>query len=162
MQEDIGFAMEIGSITYVRPYSCGGWAGSFSMKMAHVAIDQLSETFADNYEPGSLQEVVFIDSLPLAGASGSTLTITFDQPFWYNGVDNLLIDICYPDGWACAGVHNWEAGPARSLVDLFPYSGSAGATGELFTKVPYMILEGELELMGMTFGGIKVELGQDR
>ena len=162
MQEDIGFAMEISSITYVRPYSSSGWAGSFSMKMAHVTIDQLSETFADNYEPGSLQEVVFIDSLPLAGASGSTLTINFDQPFWYNGVDNLLIDIYYPDGWACAAVHNWEAGPARSLVNMFLQSGSPGTTGELCSKVPYMILEGELELMGMTFAGIKVELGQDR
>ncbi len=162
MQEDIGFAMEIGSITYVRPNSCSGWAGDFSMKMAHVTIDQLSETFADNYAPGALQEVVFIDSLPLGGASGSSLTIEFDQPFWYNGSDNLLIDIYYPQGWSCAAVHNWEAGPARSLVDLFPYYGSPGSTGDLYNLVPYMVLEGELELMGMTFGGIKVELGTQR
>lgn len=45
---------------------------------------------------------------------------------------------------------------------MFPQSGGPGSTGDLYNLVPYMVLEGELELMGMTFGGIKVELGQQR
>ncbi|MFO7625664.1 MAG: hypothetical protein R6V62_00230 [Candidatus Fermentibacteraceae bacterium] len=98
LQEDIGFPCTIESITYVRPNGGYGWAGDFSMKMAHVTIDELSETFTDNVAPGTPEEVVFIDSLPLYGGAGSTLTIQFDQPFSCNGTDNLLIDIVYPNG----------------------------------------------------------------
>jgi len=160
LQEDIGFPLTIESITYVRPNGGYGWAGDFSMKMAHVAIDELSETFADNCAPGTLQEVVFIDSLPLFGGAGSTLTIQFDQPFFYNGTDNLLIDIHYPDGMVEAGVYNWEAGPARSLISLFPPGGSPDPSGELSDMVPYMILDCEMALEGCTFGRIKVILGE--
>jgi len=129
------------------------------MKMAHVTIDELSETFADNVAPGALQEVVFIDSLRLYGEVGSTLTIQFDQPFYYNGTDNLLIDIHYPDGMVEASAYNWEAGPARSVYCLFPPSGSANPTGELSSKLPYMILECEFGLEAGTFGSIKIILG---
>lgn len=159
MQEDIGFPFIINSITYKRAGGAYGWAGDFSIKMAHVSIDELSETFSNNYEPGSLQEVVFIDSLPLYGAPGSTLTIEFDEPFYYNGTDNLLIDIYYPLGMVEAAVYNWEAGPSRCVMDMFTPYGSAGSTGELVSKLPYMILEGELELAGLTFGRIKLILG---
>jgi len=147
------------SITYVRPNGGYGWACDFSMKMAHVTIDELSETFADNFTPGTLQTVVFIDSLPLYGGAGSTMTIQFDQPFLYNGTDNLLIDIHYPDGMVEAGVYNWEAGPARNLHCLFPPGGSPDPTGELSNMVPYMILECEMGLEACTFGGIKIILG---
>jgi len=124
-----------------------------------VTIDELSQTFSDNCDPDALQEVVFIDSLPLYGLPESSLTIEFDQPFHYNGTDNLLIDIYYPHGMVEAAVYNWEAGPARSVVCMFSPYGSAGPTGELTTRVPCMILGGELELAGITFGGIKLMLG---
>jgi len=159
LQEDIGCAFTINSITYTRVAGAYGWAGDFSIKMAHVTIDELSSTFTDNYEPGSLQEVVFIDSLPLSGDFGSTLTIEFNEPFWYNGTDNLLIDIYYPLGTVEAAVYNWEAGPSRCLLNMFLPSGSPSAEGELYSKLPYMVLEGEMSLAGMTFGGIKVILG---
>lgn len=130
------------------------------MKMAHVTIDELSETFTDNVAPGTLEEVVFIDSLPLYGGVGSTLTIQFDQPFSYNGTDNLLIDIVYPNGMVEAGVYNWEAGPARNLYCLFPPGGSPDPAGELSDMVPYMILECDMGLETCTFGHIKIILGE--
>lgn len=159
MQEEIVHPFTINSVTYTRAGGAYGWAGEFSIKMAHVTIDELSETFTYNYEPGSLQEVVFIDSLPLYGEPGSTLTIEFDEPFWYNGTDNLLIDIYYPQGMVEAAVYNWEAGLSRCLVDMFPPSGSSSAEGELCSKLPYMVFEGEMSLAGITFGGIKIVLG---
>jgi hypothetical protein len=158
-QEDIGFPCTIESITYVRPNGGYGWAGGFSMKMAHVSIDELSETFADNFTPGTLEEVAFIDSLPLYGGAGSQLTIQFDQPFYYNGTDNLLIDIHYPDGMVEAGVYNWTAGPARNVCSIFPPGGSPDPSGDLSNMVPYMILECEMALGACTFGHIKIILG---
>lgn len=124
------------------------------MKMAHVTIDELSQTFADNYVPGSLEEVVHIDSLSLI-APPSMLTIEFDQPFQYNGTDNLLIDIWYTEGYSEAAVYNWEAGPARCVYDLFLSQGSAGPTGVLSSELPYMILRGRWGLNHIPSGGLR-------
>ena len=160
MQEEIGFPFTIRSITYSRNSGGYGWAGNFSMKMCHVTIDELSSTFTDNYIEGSLIEVVCIDSLSLNAGCGEPLEIVFDQPFHYNGEDNLLIDIYYDQGFCESSVFNWEASPARSVCTfIFPPGSTPSQTGTLSSMMPYMIIEGEMELAGMTFAGIKVVLG---
>lgn len=160
MQEELGQPFCISNITYV---SCcpesNSYVYDFQMSMAHVDIQQLSEVFEENYEPGTLQQVFFTDSLYLCNGYENELTIELDNPFYYNGVDNLLIDIYYPDGYCYSQVYNWEAGPSRALCRYSLPSGGGGPTGDLFGHLPYMIIEGELELAGMTFGGIKAILG---
>ena len=59
----------------------------------------LSETFSENYPPGALVEVFYRDSLNITDGGGATeLVVELDTSFFYNGVDNLLIDLYYPDG----------------------------------------------------------------
>ena len=160
MQEDIGSAFEISSISYV--IGSGflmDYVEDFCLSMAHVESDQLTETFSENYQAGSLIEVFQTDSLHIGVGYENELLLELNTPFQYNGQDNLLIDIYYPDGWCYSTVFNWYGGTNRSLVDLFMPGGSASSTGNLDTCVPYMILEGTESLDQCTFGSIKIELG---
>lgn len=163
LQEELGQPFVIGSITYV---FCWGeefsFVNDFQLSMAHVEIDQLSSVFAENYEPGTLQQVFFCDSLFLCNGYGNQLTIELDNPFYYNGTDNLLIDIYYPTGYCYSQVYNWEAGMNRALLDFIFGSGSGGPTGELFEYLPFMVIEEYEDLSQNTFGGIKVILGGEQ
>ncbi len=160
MQEDIETAFEISSITFVFAWpEENSYVTDFSLSMANVEIDQLTETFAENYAQGTIVEVYHNDSLHLENGYGNELVLELDTPFFYNGQSNLLIDIYYPDGQCWSRVYNWEAGTARCLRYLFMPGGSCSSTGYLFEWVPYMIFEGTQSLEQNTFGAVKVILG---
>ncbi len=160
MQEDIGTAFEISEITFVIDHSSGAsYVNEFTLSLAHVESDQLTNTFTANYQTASLVEVYYTDSLDLSGENGDEICLELQTPFQYNGQDNLLLDINYPDGSCWTAAYMWEAGSARCLTGMFLPGGSAGSTGDLFDSVPYMILEGTESLDQCTFGAIKIELG---
>ncbi len=161
LQEDIGNAFQISDLSFVVHHADpDSYVEDFSLSMTHVESEQLTETFTANYQPGSLVEVYHTDSLDLSGVNGEGILLELDTPFQYNGQDNLLIDINYPDGYCWTAVYNWEAGPARCLRDVFLPSGSAGSTGDLSDWIPYMVFEGTQSLDQCTFGAVKVEFGR--
>ena len=100
MQEDIETAFEISSITLDIPSDrMVSYAKEFSLSMANVEDEVLSETFSENYPPGALVEVFYRDSLNTTDGGATELVTELDTSFFYNGVDNLLIGLlCYPDG----------------------------------------------------------------
>ncbi len=161
LQEDIETAIQINSISFVFAWSdvTPSHVIDFTIRMANVESDQLTNTFSENYAPGTLVEVYYTDSLYLEGGVGTELTLELDTPFFYNGQDNLLVDISYPDGECWTRVYNWEAGTARCLRYLFMPGGSGSSTGYLFEWVPYMVFEGTANLDQSTFGAIKLILG---
>ncbi len=160
MQEDIGTAFQISELSFVIHHSYGeSYVNEFTLSMAHVESDQLTETFTANYQPASLVEVYYTDSLDLSGENGDEICLELITPFQYNGQDNLLIDINYPDGNCWTAAYMWEAGSARCLTAMFLPGGSAGSTGDLVNWVPYMVLEGTQSLYQSTFGAIKIEFG---
>lgn len=160
LQEDIGNAFQISEVSFVIHHAdSDSYVKDFTLSMAHVESDQLTETFTANYQPGSLVEVYHTDSLDLSGENGEEIFLDLDTPFQYNGQDNLLIDINYPEGYCWTAVYIWEAGPARCLSDMFLPGGSAGSTGDLFGWVTYIVFEGTVSLDQCTFGAVKIEFG---
>ena len=160
LQEDIETAFQINSIKYVFCWpEETSYVKDITICMALVECDQLTNTFSENYAPGSLVEVYYNDSLYLENGYGNELILELDTPFFYNGQDNLLIDIYYPDGECWSRVYNWEAGTARCLRYSFMPGGSGSSTGYLFEWVPYMVLEGMEALDQSTFGAVKVIQG---
>jgi hypothetical protein len=161
LQEDIETAFEISSITFELPADMlASYAKEFSLSMAAVEIDVLSETFSENYLPGSLVEVFYSDSLFLTdGTAATELVLELDTPFFYNGTNNLLIDIYYPDGSCWCGNYGWQAGTARCVYDKFYPGTGAGPTGLLSDWIPYMVLEGTQSLEQTTFAAVKIIIG---
>jgi hypothetical protein len=67
-----------------------------TIKMGHTSVTTLSSTFADNVEQGkgNLQTVLNDKLFSFAAHStGEYITLTLDEPFYYNGVDNLIVEV---------------------------------------------------------------------
>jgi len=159
LAEEIGTPMSISSVTFTSSYvESNSYVLDFTLSMALVEADELSNQFDENYTPGSLVTVLSADSLDLGIPVGDELTLDLDEPFYYDGQSNLLLDIYYPDGFCYYSVWCWTAGEGRSLSRMFvpgTEMGSLEDPGYLFEDVPYMVLGGELGLESCTFGRIK-------
>jgi len=159
LDSDIGTAMTIESISWMYvnldPNAvCEG----FTLHLGYCADDVLDLDFDANWVPGSKTLVYSADPLDITAAGPETwVTLDLDEPFWYNGVDNLLIDV----QWNNSGSDNsfyaahWVAGDDRAL---FEYN-TPSYVHTTAPFVPYMTLLGELDLQQDTFAGIKVLLG---
>ena len=127
----------------------------FEIFMGHYDEDYLSTSFDGNYLAGTRYLVYSSD--PWAGSAGVNEMIQFDldTPFWYNGADNLVIEITW--SWGEQGDHFITWGWDDFGRSLFGYYGSPSGTYE--DKVPYLVLNGTMALEPATFGGIKAFFG---
>jgi len=156
LASEIGDAIEINSFSWFRGVGGESQGSYYDLKiyMGLCSSDQLGMTYDDNYISGS-------KTLVLSSAFFTTPTvnpmdwfeITLDTPFWYNGVDNLIIEIEWssaPGDDALYTMH-WDGGANRCLF------GRYGSATALYPKieVPYLRLNGTLSLSNSTFGRIK-------
>ena len=156
LTEEIGVSVEIHSLSFMVSYVGGSTTKeNATFYMALTELDELTNTFSNNYTPGTRIEVAHLDTLDLSGAIGEWVTIEFDTPFGYPGSQNLLIEMVAV-GYGCySEVYNWDSNANRSLY----YYDVSSPTGWFSEFVPYMMLEGDLCLTPGTFGMIKVEIG---
>jgi len=151
---DIGDAIEIESFSWKRSPSPDDH-GTFNDMVIYMGLcgsDQLGMIFDDNYIPGTR-------ILVLSGNPYTTQTVgvnewfefTFDTPFWYNGQDNLLIEIQWSSASGSLYSWNWNGGSDRCVYGL--YGQPSGLV--LNSNVPNLLLNGTLSLENSTFARIK-------
>lgn len=86
--------------TLTSPFSCP----NTTIKMSHTNLANLTGTlnsggtgiFANNIDTGQGSQQTVLNSSTVSispGTAGTWYTITLDTPFYYNGVDNLVVDI---------------------------------------------------------------------
>lgn len=107
-----------------------------TIKMGHTNLTGLTATFAANVQIGQGSLVTVLNDAGInipAGNAGEYFNITLAQPFYYNGVDNLAVEISRTS--ACSGSVVVDADIASTSYNALNYNGSdaAGATGSLFT-----------------------------
>ena len=118
--------------------------------------DYLGTEFDDNFIPGSKTLVFSADPLAVSGEPGDWFTIDLDSPYWYNGQDNLLIELSWNGGTGSFHTYMWNSpGVPRSLKAPTP----DGPTGFLSSTMSELMLDGVEGLPEATFGHIKVVLG---
>lgn len=159
LADEIGDAITISSLAWQRAPS-GSDQGHYydvEVRMGLCASDQLVSTFADNWITGTETLVYSADTLDLAAGSNEWEPIILDEPYWYNGEDNLLIDI----QWASANTSysfytwRWETGAIRSVRA----TNLSSPTGIISTQMSELMISGALVLDQLTFGGIKSLFG---
>jgi hypothetical protein len=77
--------------------SCSG----VTVKIGHTSVGDLSSTFLNNVEQGKGKFTTVINNTSInvpAGLAGEYFEITLTQPFNYNGVDNLVVEVARTDG----------------------------------------------------------------
>ncbi len=107
-----------------------------TIKMGHTNLADLTTTFANNVEIGQGSLVTVLNNASInipAGAAGAYFSFTLAQPFHYNGVDNLVVEVSRTSG--CSGDMVVDAKFASTPYNALNYNGTdaAGATGTLYT-----------------------------
>jgi hypothetical protein len=149
--------MTIESMAWQRGTSgaASGTYNSFKLYMGLSASDQLGAAFDDNYIPGSRILVYETPALTIAADPDQWATIALDTPFWYNGVDNLIVELQWTGGVNMFYTYWWETGSNRSVIAEV----ADAPTGTVGTSMTELQAVGTLGLENLTFGGIKASFG---
>ncbi|MBN1434547.1 hypothetical protein JW921_07295 [Candidatus Fermentibacterales bacterium] len=153
LEEEIGSAMYITSLAWKRT-PLGDPSSSFDDMKIYLGLcdsDVLGTDFESNYVPGTKTLVFSEAPFTISAGADEWAVIELDTPFWYNGQDNLIVEVTWPDGAGTFYVYRWATGSDRTLEA--PYGSSTGMTGQ---EVPHMQLIGDLGLDGCSFGRLKV------
>jgi len=155
LDEEIGDAMAIETISWQRGPSGSAVASfnGFQIFMGISEADMLGTTFDDNYIPGTRTLVYETNLLELNVGPDEWFDFTLDTPFWYNGEDNLIIEVVWQSGENTLWAYVWNTtGQTPRSVE----AATAGASqGFLSQKLSELRLDGILGLTQETFGGIK-------
>lgn len=154
LDSDIGSALTIDQLSWMR--SVGGEAmgtfNDFKIYMGLCASDQLTTDYMANYITGTrylvLSSSQYVNGTP---SPNEWFDVVLDTPYWYNGQDNLLIEVEWSSGSGSLYTWQWNGGGARSVIG--GYGQSIGSYTE--SVVPHLMLNGTLALEQTTFGAIK-------
>lgn len=162
LDSELGSAMTISSVAWQRAPSGSDQGHYYNVEiyMGLCASDQLGAAFEGNWVPGTKTLVFEADTLDLAAAANEWESIGLNSPYWYDGQQNLLIDV----QWASANTSysfytwKWETGAARSIKS----TSLPAPTGILSTQMSELMLDVTLPLDQVTFGEVKtVFVGND-
>ena len=158
LASEIGTAVTINSLQWHKFPTTDQDANcaNFSIYMGLCATDQLSgDSFEGNYITGT-KTLVYSSALQVVSASTEWPEIGLATPFFYNGTDNLIIEIQWEDNPQPNLYYNWVwfAGDSRCIY------AQGSPEIKVWNSIPHMNLIGTEALENSTFAQIKVELGQ--
>ena len=154
LASEIGDAIEIETLSWIR--SLGGdpqgTYNDYSLYMGLCSSDVLGINFDDNYISGSRTLVMSSSPYTTPPADPNAwFDNILDTSFWYNGEDNLIIEIEWSDGVGSLYTWHWNSSSQRCVIG--PYGASNAS--ETTSDVPNIRLNGTLSLSDTTFGQIK-------
>jgi hypothetical protein len=155
LDSEIGTAMDINTLAWKRTPigDPSATLDEIEIYMGLCATDELGTTFEDNYIPGTKTLVFSSSPFTISADPEEWAEVTLDTPFWYNGSDNLIIEVTWPNGSGSFYVYKWSSGSDRSLE-----SGYGGTTGTLSQDVSHLQLIGDVGLEPSTFAEVKASL----
>lgn len=160
LDEEMNGAMDISQVSCQR-YSPGetveGTFYDFEIYLGLTEQDMLSSTFEDNWMPGTRQLVFQRDTMTISNSPEEWVNFAFDQEFWYNGENNLLVEILWSSADtddSCMYTWHWNSGTIRSITGQY-----GNPTGTMGSLVIMFRFQGVLSFASDTFAGIKSSVG---
>ncbi|NLP05618.1 hypothetical protein GX411_06685 [Candidatus Fermentibacteria bacterium] len=158
LNEEIGNAFTVETLS-LRRHSSGSTPAptdlfDFAIYMGLCENDVLNPNFDSNFIPGTRTIVFSRDSLHLEVNPDELVTFDLDTPYWYNGVDNLLVEVLWSSGEEtgseCVYTWHWNTGAMRCASGLY-----SASSGSLTSIIPWMQITGASDLETCTFGEVK-------
>lgn len=157
---EIGSAIEIESISWQRGVS-GNTSSSdyenFRIYMGYCPKEYLGTDFINNYTPGSRTLVLQANTLSIAAEPDEWFTVDLDSSFWYNGEDNLILEVVWDSGTGDPSIRQFNTPQTPASLKSADSSGEKGFLSSLRCQ---FMLNGTMKLDSGTFASIKVILGQ--
>ena len=101
LSESIGASGNIKSISFRSSRNTDeNTCPNITVKLGETGLSELTDTFADNIENGKGTLKIIVDgelTIPAVSVD-EFFTITLDEPVYYNGVDNLVLDVTLNEG----------------------------------------------------------------
>lgn len=147
--------MTIGEVSWQRAGTSGspqGYYNTFRIYMGHADTDELSDTFEDNYVPGSRTLVYSTATQTMSADPDQWMTIQLDTPFEYDGTRDLIVEISWVGGSNMFFTYMWETGSNRGLMNK---NDVTSPTGTLYTRMSQLMFSPASSLEQHTFGAIK-------
>ena len=129
----------------------------FEIYLGLTDQEMLSSTFENNWLPETRQLVFHRDTMTISNSPEEWVNFAFDQGFWYNGEDHLIVEVMWSSADtddSCMYTWHWNTGSIRSING--EYSNPTGTMGSLLIMFKF---QGELSFSPDTFAGIKSTLG---
>jgi hypothetical protein len=148
-------AMTISSISWQRGGSMGSASGNYNNFEIHLGLSsepELTDVFEDNYIPGTRTLVYQTSSQTMSAGPDQWMTIPLDTPFWYNGTDNLVVEIRWVGGANMFYTYKWSTGADRALENKTDVFSPAGTLSQNMSE---LMFDGPLSLTRHSFGAIK-------
>ena len=121
----------------------------FYVDLGYCSSNELGAVYDANYVSGSKFRVFEKTSNVTFHATDPT--IYFDTPFFFNPANgNLIIEIAWPDGEE--EIYTYSSGTSGITCVTGDYN---SPTGDEFSDISHMFINGELALEQTTFAGIK-------
>ncbi len=155
LSSEIADAMTINQIGWQRGGASGSSTGYYNDFKLYVGLSsgsELSDTFRDNYIEGTRVLVYEASTQTMSAGADEWMLITLDTPFWYNGVDNLIVELEWVGGSNMFYTYFWDSGSNRGLMNK---SDISAPTGTLSTSISELMFDGILALEQETFASIK-------
>jgi hypothetical protein len=147
--------MTIGEISWQRAGSYGSETGhyyGFRLYMGVAADSELTNTFADNYVHGTRTLVYSTAAQQMTALPDQWMSILLDTPYYYNGTEDLVIELEWVGGSNMFYTYLWDTGTNRGLMNK---SDVGSPIGELYTTMSELMFAPASALEERTFGSIK-------
>lgn len=147
--------MTIGEISWQRGGASGSAQGSYNSFKLYMGVSsnsELTDTYADNYLPGTRTLVYATASQIMSAQPDGWMTILLDTPFEYNGTDNLIVELEWSGGANMFYTYMWETGANRGLMNK---SSLGSPTGTLYSTMSELMFSPASSLEQYTFAAIK-------
>ncbi len=147
--------MTIGEISWQRAGSYGSETGyyyGFRLYMGVAADSELTSTFSDNYLYGTRTQVYSTAAQQMTALPDQWMTILLDTPYYYNGTDDLIIELEWVGGSNMFYTYLWDTGTNRGLMNK---SDVGSPTGVLYTTMSELMFAPASALEQQTFASIK-------
>jgi len=155
LADEINSDITIESFSWIRAVG-GDPVGIFEDMKIHMGVtenNELTVVYEDNYTPGT--RVLVFDGAPScmlqADNTNDWFDITLDTPYWYDGQNNLVIEIEWKSGEGSLYTWHWDSDTSRRVIGA--YGASSGDYVDY--DVPNLRLNGTLSLENSTWGRIK-------
>ena len=157
--EEIGDAILIESISWKRGTTgttSDGSYNDFNIYLGYTDLDMLTTEFNENYTPLSRTLVHHRDPQTLSAEPEEWFTIELDSPFWYNGVDNMIMEITW--NTSSGNPSSYEFNTPMTPVSV-KSADPVGNSGFLSSMRCQFMLDGTQSLENGTWASVKVLVG---
>jgi hypothetical protein len=154
LEEEIGTSMTLEQIGVRRTEWGTGdsiWLENLEIHLALTDLDELTDTFDSNYDPGTRELVFSSASFGTTATPSGWTEVLLDSEYYYPGAGNLLVEVTYTDAVVEFQSCVWVPGALRTIWHPDPGS----STGYVLNSAPNMMLTGVLALEQSTFATIK-------